>query len=238
MSVAHAAEIRVFSGGAPQSVLRTLAPVFEKATGHTVVFSFQIVGQIQKRLAAGEQADLILLPNPLLAEIGKTVPLRAEGRGVLARIGIGVVVRAGAALPDISTEDDVRKMLRGAKAVALADPHTPSGRYLGGMLMRLGLADEMRSRLIYKGAIHGGGELVASGEAEVGLYLVSEVQQIKGVAVAGLLPPALQNHVAYGAAIPVSNAMPEPALALIRFLAAPERAVNWRQAGFEPGGAP
>jgi molybdate transport system substrate-binding protein len=230
---ADAAEIRVFSGGAPQPVLRVLTPEFEAASGHKVAFTFQIVSQIQQRLAAGEEVELIMLPEQLIAQLANVVPLRPEGRGVLARVGIGVIVREGAARPDISDEEAVRKMLRSAKAIAIADPSTPSGRYLDSMLSKLGIADELKARLIHKGAIHGGGELVAAGEADVGLYLVSEVQSIKGVAVVGLLPPALQSHVVYATAIPASNKTPEPALAFLRFLTAPANAERWKQAGFE-----
>jgi molybdate transport system substrate-binding protein len=237
-SPAYAAEIRVFSGGAPQAALRVMTPEFENSSGHKVAFTFQIVSQIQQMLAAGEQAELIMLPNQLISETGKIVPLRTEGRVVLARVGIGVIVREGTARPDISSEEGVRKMLRAAKSIALADPRTPSGRHLGDVISRLGLADELKRRIIHKGAIHGGGELVATGEADLGMYLVSEVQNIKGVAVVGLLPPALQSHVVYAAAIPASNREPEPALSFIQFLTARDKAERWKQAGFELAGSP
>jgi molybdate transport system substrate-binding protein len=230
----NASEIHVYSGGAPQRVLCALLPEFERATGHTVVATFQIVSQIQARLESGERPDLILLPDQLLAETGKTVPLRPDGSGILARIGIGVIVRDGAVRPDVSSEAGVRSMLQRAQTIALADPRTPSGRHLDSLFERLGLSDELKGRLIHKGAIHGGGQLVASGEADLGLYLVSEVQHIDGVCVAGLLPPALQKHVVYAAAIPVSDRSPEAALSLLRFLTSRDHAKRWKEAGFEP----
>jgi molybdate transport system substrate-binding protein len=234
VSLVGASEIRVYSGGAPQRVLRTLTPAFETATGHKVVLTFQIVGEIQDRLAAGDHPDVIMLPSQLLDEVGKTVPLGSEGRRAVARVGLGIIVRRGAVLPEISDEDSVKTLLRGANAIALADPRTPSGRHLEGMLARLGLLDELRGRLIHKGAIHGGGEQVACGNADLGIYLVSEVQHIEGVTVVGALPPALQSHVVYGAAIPTSNRSPEGALSFIRFLTAPVNAAHWRDGGFDP----
>ena len=234
---ATASEIHVYSGGAPQRVLSALFPAFERATGHSVVATFQIVSQIQERLVSGERPDLILLPEQLLAETGKIVPLRPEGRGVLARIGIGVIVSTGADRPDLSGEASVRSLLRGAKAIALSDPRTPSGQHLDRLLAALGLAEELEGRLIRKAAIHGGGELVAVGEADLGLYLVSEVQHIDGVRVAGLLPPGLQQHVVYATGIPASDRSPEAALSLIRFLTAPDHAALWKEGGFEPAEA-
>lgn len=234
-SVANPFEIRLYSGGAPHRVLSTLAPLFEQATPYKLAMSFEIVSRIQERLAAGERADLIMLPTELLAETEKIVPLSPLGRTVLGRAGIGVIVAEGAVRPDISSEATLRDALRNAKAIALADPRTPSGRHINSMLARLGLLEELQGRLIHKGAIHGGGEQVASGAADLGLYLLSEVQHIGDVNVVGLLPPSLQNYVVYGAAIPAANRSPEAALAFIDFMTMPANEVYWREGGFERG---
>jgi len=237
-SAASADELKVFSGGAPQQVLRAVIPMFEQASGHKVNITFQVVSQIQRRLAAGEQVDLIVLPEQLIAEVEKSMPLRGEGRGALARVGTGVIVREGAARPDISNEDAVRRSLRAAKAITLSPAENPNGQYLDSLLVRMGLAEELKPRLIRKAAIDGGGELVAKGEADIGLYLASEAQHIPGTTMIGFLPPALQNYVVYGTAIPASNHMPEAALAFIRFLTAPANADRWRQGGLEPTAKP
>ena len=234
VSPARTSEIRLYSGGAPHRVLTALATAFESATGHQLVMTFEIVSRIQERLAAGDRPDLIMLPEELIVETAKIVPLLPQGRTVLARVGIGVIVAEGADRPNLSDEDSVRSALRRAKAIALADPRTPTGRYLNGMLQRLGLLEELQGRLIHKGAIHGGGEEVASGAADIGLYLVSEVAHIADVSVVGLLPSALQNYLAYGAAIPASNQSPDAALAFISFLNEPANAAYWRDGGFEP----
>jgi molybdate transport system substrate-binding protein len=212
-----------------------MAPHFESATPYKLAMSFEIVSRIQERLAAGERPDLIMLPDQLIAETGKIVPLSPQGRTTLPRVGVGVIVAEDRDCPDVSNEDAFRNALRNAKAIALADPRTPTGRHLSGMLARLGLEDELRGRLVHKGAIHGGGEHVASGAADLGLYLVSEVQFIGGVKVVGMLPPSLQKYVVYGAAIPAANPSPEAALCFIRFLTSPANADYWREGGFEPG---
>jgi molybdate transport system substrate-binding protein len=231
--IASAADLRVFSGGAPQEALRRLAPEFEALSGHRVQFTFGLVTGIQRKLAAGEAADVILLPVPLLAATEKILPLRVEGRIVLARVGIGVIGRAGAAAPDVSSADAVRKMLVGARSIAGSDPGTPSGAHLNRMLAQLGIADEVRPKLTARAAIDGGAELVAKGEAEFGLYLVSEVQGTQGVTVAGLLPAALQSFVVYGTGVPASTANAEAALAFIKFISDPAHGDSWKAAGFE-----
>lgn len=230
---AVAAEIRVLSGGAPQVAIRAMAPEFEKLTGHRLNLTFALVTAIQQKLASGEAADLILLPMPLIAAVEKSTPLRPEGRGVLARVGICVITREGAPRPDIATSDAIKKLLLDAHKIALPEPGTPSGAHLARMIEQLDLAETLRPKLIVRAAIDGGGELVAKGEADVGFYLLSEVQSIKGVAVAGLMPSPLQSFVAYGTAVPASNANPDPALAFIKHLSDPAQAARWTSAGFQ-----
>lgn len=169
-------DIRVFSGAAPQKALLDLTPEFERATGHRLAFTFRLVSEIQQKLAAGGKADLVLLPVPLIAATEKTLSFRPEGRTVFARVGIGVIVPCSAAPPDISTVEAVTKLISNARAIALDDPSTPNGIHLDRMLEDLGIADKVRPKLIAKAPIQGGAELVAKGDADVGLYLLSEVQ--------------------------------------------------------------
>ena len=226
-------EIRVFSGGAPQEALRAITPEFEKATGYRVHFTFALVTVIQQKLSDGEKVDLILLPVPLIAATERSLALRPEGRIVLARVGVGVIVRKGAMLPDISTSDAVRKVLLDVRTIALPDPNTPSGAHLARMIAQLGIADVVRPKLVIKAAIDGGAELVANGEAEVGMYLLSEVQSAKAITVVGPLPSALQSFVVYGTAVPAYNGTPEPAVAFVKFASEPGKRAFWKAAGFE-----
>ncbi len=230
---AFADDIRVFSGGAPQHALRTITAEFEKETGHRIVPTFALVTVIQQKLVAGEKADLVLLPVPLIAATEKSVAMHREGRVVLARVGIGVIVREGAVRPDISTPEAVRKLLLDARSIAFPEPSTPSGAHLNSMIGQLGIADVVQPKLIVKAAIAGGEEVVSKGEADVGMYLISEVQSIKGISVAGLLPSPVQSYVVYGSAIPAYNSTPAAALAFLKFVSDPSRSERWTAAGFE-----
>ncbi|HEX5212835.1 MAG TPA: extracellular solute-binding protein [Pseudolabrys sp.] len=232
-TLANADEIHVLSGGGSQVALRAFIPEFERATGHRVSPTFAHVSVIQQKLAAGEKADLILLPVPLIAAAGKTLPLRSEGRVVLARVGIAVIVRTGTTPPDISTSDAVRKMLLDARSVELPPSSGPAGGHLARMIEQFGIAEAVRPKLTIKAAIDGGAKLVAEGKVDVAMQLLSEVQSANGVTVVGLLPPGLQNFVVYGAAIPAANDKPEAALAFVKFLSEPGKKDLWKAAGFE-----
>jgi molybdate transport system substrate-binding protein len=232
-TAANADEIRVLSGGGPEAALRAVIPEFEGATGHRVHPTFAHVSVIQQKLAAGEKADLILLPVPLIAATEKSVALRPEARIVFARVGIAVIVRMDTTLPDISTPDAVRKMLLDARSIEFPPPNGPAGGHLARMIEQLGIAEAVRPKLVIKAAIDGGAQLVAEGKVDVAMQLLSEVQSARDTTVVGLLPPGLQNFVVYGAAIPAYNDKPEAAVAFVKFLSAPNKKDFWKAAGFE-----
>ncbi|SRR5258707_12092259 len=233
---ASAADINVMSGGAPQEALAVLVPQFEQRTGHKLVFSYAVISALQQRLAAGEKTDLVLMPVSAIDKLVQDGKLKAEGRGVLGVLGITVIVREGAAKPDISTPDAFRKMLLAARSVVHSSTATPSGAHLKRVIEQLGIADAVKDKLTLRPALDGGVELVAKGEAEIGIYPTAEVIHVKGVAIVGPLPAPIQLNNVYGTAVAAGNAAPEPALAFIRFLTDAANRKVWKEAGFDPPG--
>lgn len=233
---ALAAEIRVMSGGAPQEALAVLVPQFEKAAGHKLIFTFAVISALQQKLAAGEKTDAVLLPVPAIDKLIQEGKLKAEGRGVLGGLGITVIVREGAAKPDISTPDAFRATMLAARSVVHSSTATPSGVHLKRIIEELGIAEAMKDKTTLRPALDGGAALVASGEAELGMYPTSEVIHVKGVSLVGPLPGKLQLNTIYGAAVAADNAAPDPAIAFIRFLTDPANRKVWKDAGFDPPG--
>src|SRR3954463_3286729 len=232
------ADRRVMSGGAPQDVLAVLTPEFERQTGHKVTYPFAVVTALQQRLARGEKTDVALMPVPVIDNLVQAGTLQAENRATLGVLGVSVIVRQGAAKPEISTPDRLRQALLEARSVVHATPSaTPSGAHMARVLEQLGIAEEMQSKVVHRPALDGGADLVARGEAELGLYPTSEVVHVPGVAIVGPLPPALQLRIVYGAAIARDSAAPEAAAVFIDFLSPPENRKAWLQAGFEPPGS-
>jgi molybdate transport system substrate-binding protein len=236
-SAATAAEIRVYSGGAPQAALKVLGPEFEQASGHKLTFTYAVVGEILKRLQAGEKADVILLPVQLMSSLEKAGTVRPESRSLVARVGTGVIVREGASAPDISSPDALRKALLEARSIVYPDPKlTPGGKHLTAVLAKLGIGEAVRSKITFRNAIDGGITLVANGDAELGLFLVSEIAPAKGIALIGLLPAELQNYVVYAGAVAADTGAAEAGAAFLEFLTDPANQARWKTAGFEPAG--
>jgi molybdate transport system substrate-binding protein len=232
---ASGAEIHVMSGGAPQGVLAVLTPEFEKQTGHTVKYTFAVVTALRQKLDAGEKADMVLLPVPVIDAYVKAGKMRAEGRATLGQVGVTVIVRQGAPRPDISTPENFRKALLDARTVVHATPTaTPSGAHMAKVIEQLGIADAMRSKVVHRPALDGGVELVAKGEADIGIYPASEVAHVQGVTQVGPLPPALQLNISYAAAVTADSASPDAATAFIKFLSDPANQKHWKEAGFDP----
>ena len=120
-----------------------------------------------------------------------------------------------------------------ARSIVHATPgKTPSGTHLGKVMQQLGIAEAIAGKTIHKPALDGGVEVVASGQAEIGIYPASEVAAVKGLNVVGPLPVGIDLTIVYGGAGTVGS--DEAAAVFVRFMAAPENRGAWKAAGFEP----
>jgi molybdate transport system substrate-binding protein len=231
---ATAADIRVFSSGAPAEVEKVLAAQFTRESGHRVVFTVANPAIIQQKLSGGEAPDIVILPAPIIDSLVKTGMLRPAGVD-LARVGVGLVVRDGAPLPDISSADGVRTALLRARSIVIPDPAGggQTGAALARMMTQLGVADAVKPKLTLMQAIAGGVDLVAKGEVELGMFNISEILPVKGVTLAGALPTALQSYIVFAAAIHAGSTSVAAAEDYIRLLSAPAAREHWRAGGLE-----
>jgi len=231
---AVAADVSVFSSGAPAEVEKAVAARFTRDTGHRVIFTVAPPADIQAKLKSGETPDIVVLPAPIIQALEKAGALR-PGRVDLARVGIGVIVREGAPRPDISTMEAVRKMLLDARSIVHPDPVGGglAGVALARMMAEMGIADAVKPKLTYMFAINGGATLVAKGEVEVGLFNISEVLSAKGTTLLGPLPSAVQSYIVFSASIHVGSRSSEPAQAFIRALSDPAAREDWKAGGLE-----
>ena len=229
---AQAAEIKVLAYNAVNIPARELATAFTKETGHRVTFTFGSPGPVNERLKAGEQFDLVVMATEA-AQVRQAL-WHPGTRAPLVRVGIGLAVREGVTL-DLSTVETTRKTLIDARSLTLSDARTGglSGPNALKVLANLGIADVVKGKLK---PTPNGQNLIASGEIEIGLYNVSEIPRAKGVVLAGPVPAAVQVYIVYDAAVPATNAAPEPALALMRYLGNPATRPIWIKGGLEPMG--
>ena len=238
---ASAADVRVMISAGFHGVYAELAPAFEKASGHRLItMRGPSMGDspeaIPARLARGEATDVVILDGEAANALAGRGVMRADSKVLLARSQVGMVVRAGAAKPDISTVEAFRSTLLAAKSIAYSD--SGSGTYLSTTLFaKLGVAEQIagKSRKV-RGPPSGEpvAAVVARGEAEIGFQQVSELIHTPGVSFVGALPEALQPGFTFAAAITKDARESEAANALIRFLTSPEAAATIVKAGLMP----
>lgn len=228
------ATIKVFSGGAPKEVFLRLAPAFERQSGHKLDFTFAVMSALRDRLAAGETADVLVMPTNILDGYEASGAVLAAHRAVLGLVSVNAVVRVGLAMPDLSSPETVKQAMLSSRAIAHATPGaTPSGTHMGKLIEQLGIAEAMQGKVIHRPALEGGVELVASGQADIGFYPKSEVINIEGLALAGPLPAAIQLTTIYGAAVASGSKSADAAAAFIGFVSDAKNLGVWTEAGFD-----
>lgn len=235
---ATAAEIRVMTSGGFTEAHNQLVPEFEKATGHKVVTAYGAsqggaADSIPSRLARGEPVDLVILAAPALDGLIKEGKVAAGSRVDLVRSTIGMVVKAGAPKPDISSVEALKKTLLDAKSIAYSA--SASGVYLSTELFpKLGIWEQIKgkSQRIESARV---ASIVARGEAEVGFQQMSELMPfVPSVEIVGPLPAGAQRVTVFSVGMGVSPAAPEAARELVRFYRSPAAAAVIAKTGLEP----
>jgi molybdate transport system substrate-binding protein len=236
-----AADVQVMISAGFYGVYSELGPAFERASGHHLITTRgPSMGDspeaIPTRLARGEVADVVILDGGAADELGRRGSVRADSKVALARSLIGMVVRAGAAKPDIGNVKALRNTLLAAQSIAYSD--SGSGTYLSTTLFpKLGIADQIagKSRKV-RGPPSGEpvAAVVARGEAEIGFQQVSELIHVPGITFVGTIPNEVQPPTFFAGALTNTVQHPEAASALIRFLSSPEAAPVIMKAGLTP----
>jgi molybdate transport system substrate-binding protein len=228
-----AADITVLSAGAVEPGLRPASVAFEKRTGHAVKISLAPAPQIRARITGGEMWDVVIAPPAVLDEFDKLGKIENE-RVTLGRVGMGVAVRAGSAVPDISNVEALKRSVLAAESVVLT--RGSSGVYFEALLKKMGLYEQIEGKItrhddgasaighVLKGK---GTELSVGQLTEIGLY------RDKGLQLIGPLPAEVQNYTSYAAAPMTARVNAEVARAFVRHLGSSEGQAMFAAAGIE-----
>ena len=227
--------LKVFCARSMTHAVTELANQFMRESGHQVDITFGPVGTLQKKLAAGETTDVLILGQPAMEMMEQQGCFVAGTRTDVSRVSIGVAVREGAKAPDISTAEAFKAALLAAPAIAFthASVGGTAAVYLPQMFKRMGIAEEIERKAKPQQSGAAVAECVARGEAELGITLVPEIVPIRGVRVIGKLPAALADDTTYTAAVAAGSNAPAAAAAFIAALARPGTRGVWQAAGFE-----
>jgi molybdate transport system substrate-binding protein len=232
---ASAVEIKVLSAGAFKQVVLALAPAFEKTTGHKLIVDNDTAGALKRRIEGGEAFDVAIVTPAIVDDLIASGAVSSGSRVNVATVGVGVVVKEGAAKPDIATVEAFKQALLAAKSVAYIDPASggSSGIYIDKLLERLGIAEAVRAKAKLK---KGGyvADLIVSGEAELGLHQISEIVPVKGAVLVGPLPEDIQNTTTYAAGVGARSANKDAASQLIKAFTGETAGAVLRAKGMAP----
>jgi molybdate transport system substrate-binding protein len=232
---AFAAEIKLLSAAAMQSVLKATIADFERDTGHKLIITYDTIGGIERRLHNGEIHDVVIGSNLIMPSLAREGRIDSNSLVNVCRTAIGGVVPEGTPKPSFATVDDFKRALLNAKFVVYADPARggAAGVHIGRQITNLGLADQLKA----KTRVAAGGDItevtLALGEGALGMTQVSEIVQKKGAAFVGLLPDELQNYTVFVAGTPGHPS--EPATAFEAFLTSPVVRDVIDTKGMQPG---
>jgi molybdate transport system substrate-binding protein len=228
---ASAAEIKVLSSNALKSAIEEIAPQFEKTSGHKLMMVWGAAVPLRAQIEKGEVFDATILTVPGIDALIAQAKLDSATRTPLVRSSVGVAVRKGAPKPDISTTEAFKTALRNAKSITYVEQGA-SGIYLKELFVRLGIADEIKSKV--KPAPTAAAEFVASGEAEIGMTQISEILPFAGAELVGPLPADIQLYTSFAGANSTATKQPEAGKAFFKFLVAPDTAKILKAKGLEP----
>jgi molybdate transport system substrate-binding protein len=233
MADLHAAELKVIAGGSMTASLNELAPQFERATGHKLVIHFDSTPNLIKQAVSGAPFDLGVVPIDVMKDATARARFTSGPTVDIARVGYGVAFRAGAAKPDVSTPEALKKTLLDAQSIALL-PASAAGAYVTSVFERLGIADAIKAKTKIQTTTTQIPQAVANGDAELGVFLVN-VLIAPGVELAGPLPAELQLELVFTAAVAADSQQPDAAKAFIDYLTSPAASAVIKAAGMTPG---
>ena len=232
---AGAAEIRLLSAAAMQTVFKLIADDFERSSGHKLVFAYTTMGAITDRLMAGETADLIVGSSQSLEQLAKAGKIEPASRVTIAKVGIGAVVPTGTPKPPIATADELKRALLAAPVVIYAFPAGggAAGVHIGRVIEKLGIAEQLKPKTRFGQ----GGDVtevtLAQGAGAFGMTQISEIVNKSGADYVGPFPPELQNYTGVTVGVPAGAKPSEAVTAFIAFLKSPTAVAALKARGME-----
>jgi molybdate transport system substrate-binding protein len=233
--VAHlqAAELNVLAGGAMTGPMQELGAQFERASGHKLVFRFGTTPELIKLATGGGPFDLGVVPVDVMKNAAARAKFAAGTTTDIARVGLGIAVRAGASKPDISTPDALKQTLLKAQSIA-SILESATGYQILRVFERLDISEAMKAKVKSLAAPAQLVQAVANGEVELGVFLTN-VLTAPGLDLVGPFPAEVQLNVVFTSAVAVDTKNEEAAKAFIAFLQTPAATAVIKAKGMTPG---
>jgi molybdate transport system substrate-binding protein len=224
--------LKLLSSMATRELLNELVSRYGRTSGEAVISEAAGGVDVARRVRAGEAVDVVVLSSTAIDSLIAAGSLLPDSRIDLVKSGVSIAVRAGAARPDVSSAEAVRRAVSGARTLSYSTG--PSGVYLEKLFERWGILEEIRSRIVVPPPGIPVGSLIANGTVELGFQQLSELMTLPGIEVLGPLPPDIQTITLFSGGISSGCSNPAKARGLLDFLASSEAAQSKQRHGMEP----
>jgi molybdate transport system substrate-binding protein len=225
--------VRVLVSNGMKAAIEELQPQCERAIGRPLALQFNSTASVKQKIEAGETFDATIITDEAIADLTKQGKLAGGTRVALTRSELGIGIRAGAPKPDIRTTEALKRTLRSAKSITYPKDGASRG-FIETMFEHMGIAAEVKPKIILAPGSGPATESVAAGKAELVITLFSEIVPIHGVEILGPLPGEFQSDIRFAAAASATTKNADAAKALIAFLAGPKTAALYKAKGLEP----
>lgn len=230
---AQSADLRVFTSDGMKPAVEALIPQIEHSIGRKLAPHFDASKTLRDQILSGAPFDVAILTSDVLDELVKQGKIAPATRTDLARTGMGVGIRAGAAKPDISNAEALKRTLLKAKSITF-NPSGASAAHINAMFAQLGIAEAMKPKLLLDPVAGAPQKHVAEGKAELVITLIPEIKFFPGVELAGPLPGDLQSYISFSAGIAANSHNADAGKALIKYITSPAAAPTMKANAVEP----
>lgn len=230
---AGAAELKIFGSRVTKMMMGDLGPGFQQSSGHTLNVVTDVAAVMKRRIEAGEPFDMAVLVDFQTDDLIKKGKLLADTRANIMKSGIGVAVRRGARKPDISTVEAFKRTLLEAKSITYLKEGA-STIHLDKIFAQLGIAEAIKSKTIQP-TTEAVSEMVASGDAEIGIIVIPNILSVPGAELVGPIPEAIQSWIMFTGAVSAQTPNREAAHTLLKLLSSPASIPLIKAKGMEPG---
>jgi len=217
---AQNAPVHVLASNGVKAVIEDLQKQAEQAIKRPLAIEYDTSSVVKKRIEDGAAFDVAILTSDVIDDLAKAAKIDPGTRMEIARCGIGVGVRAGAAKPDIRTSDALKKTLLASKSITYAQ-NGASRTYILQMFDKFGITDAMKANTVLEQGSDGSNARVADGSAQMILTLVSEILPAPGVQLVGPLPNDVQHYVNFAVGTSKNSKNTDADKALTKFMSSP-----------------
>jgi len=197
-AAAQSSSVHLLVSNGLKASMENLHTTCEASAGHPLDIRYNSTASLKKSIEAGERFDVTLITTEAIEDLVKQGKLAADSKMSIGRSELGIGIKSGLPKPDVKTVDGLKRALLEVKSITYPQDGASRG-YIEKMFDRLGIAADVKPKIILAPGSGPATQSVADGKAGFVITLFSEILPIKGVDILGALPGEFQSDIKFSA---------------------------------------